>query len=369
MTGRRRQAVRKGARAVLVGAALAAGAVVGAPPASACACGAVVDSAAYESAVTAETAALLWDGETETVLLELAAFSTAPEVGLLLPTPAPAEVALADPEIFRELDEVTAPRPVVSEHRWWPELSFGLEDGSAGGAPSVAVLDEVRLGPLDVTTLAATDAKALRSWLAEREFELSPSIEKALAPYVEEKWSFVAARLAPEAAGQLDGTLQPLRVTFPSDTLVYPMRMSSAASAEQRTRTYVLADHRMNRSDETARTTAPEVRYAGRVDAGSVRSAELAALLAQGPYVTAYEQTFTDPGAEIVSDFTFAQAPTDATVAHSYAVVVDKRVGPFLAGPVLAFGGVLVLAALLVWGSRRHRAALRVPAVHRPVRA
>ncbi|MCO7273711.1 DUF2330 domain-containing protein [Cellulosimicrobium cellulans] len=359
----------RAARAVSIALALAGASVVAAPPASACACGGLVDGPAYDTSVSQETAVLQWDGTTETMLLELDTLSNAPEVGLLLPTPAPAEVALADPQVFRELDDLTQPRAVVSDYRWWPELGFGAAGADAAGAPAgVAVLDEVRLGPLDVTTLAATDPGALGSWLTERGFQLPESIQTALTPYVSEGWSFVAARLAPEEAAAFDGTLQPLRVTFPSASLVYPMRMSVVADDTQSTRTYVLADHRVDRTDATAVAHEPTLRFAGRVDPASVGSDELAALLAAGGFVTSHEQVFDDPGAEIVSDFTFEPAAADVAYATTYAVVADKRIGPFFAGPVLAFSAVLALAALVVWSGRRRRAPAPVLAP-RPAQA
>lgn len=359
---------RRGARAALAAVALAAGLVAVAPPAGACACGGVVDAPAYDTTVESETAVLQWDGTTETILLELSALSTAPEVGLVLPTPAPAEVALADPRVFRELDEITRPRAVVSDYRWWPELGFGGPGDGAGGDPGVAVLDEVRLGPLDVATLAATDTAALEAWLTERGFQLRGSMSTALAPYVAEGWSFVVARLAPEEAATFSGTLQPLRVTFPSGALVYPMRMSAAAEETQRTRTYVLADHRVDRVDATAELDEPTVRFAGRVDPGSVESEELAALLAAGGFVTAHTQSFSEPGTQIVSDFVFEPAASDVAYAPTYSVVAEKRIGPFYAGPVLAFTGVLALAVLVVWGARRRHAPAPVRAP-RPVGA
>jgi len=343
-------------RAAAVALALAAGTVVAAPPAGACACGGLVDGPAYDTSVSSETAVLQWDGTTQTVLLELDALSNAPEVGLILPTPAPAEVALADPEVFRELDALTAPRAVVSDHRWWPELGFGSGSDGAGGAAGVAVLGEVRLGPLDVTTLGASDAGSLGAWLTERGFQLPETIQTALAPYVQDGWSFVAARLAPEEAATFDGTLQPLRVTFPSGSLVYPMRMSAVADGTQSTRTYVLADHRVDRVDPTAEAHEPTVRFAGRVDPATVESAELAALLRAGGFVTSHEQVFTEPGTEIVSDFVFAPAAADVAYTPTYSVVADRRIGPFFAGPVLAFAGVLALAVLVIWSGRRRRA-------------
>ncbi|QJW34908.1 DUF2330 domain-containing protein [Cellulosimicrobium protaetiae] len=360
---------RRAVRAAAATLALAGGAVVAAPPAGACACGGLVDGPAYDTSVSQEAAVLQWDGTTETMLIELDALSNAPEVGLILPTPAPAEVALADPQVFRELDDLTQPRAVATDHRWWPELGFGTAGSDGAGAPAgVAVLDEVRLGPLDVTTLGATDPAALGAWLTERGFQLPEEIQTALAPYVAEGWSFVAARLAPEEATAFDGTLQPLRVTFPSGSLVYPMRMSAVADETQSTRTYVLADHRVDRVDATAEAQEPTVRFAGRVDPGSVSSDELAALLASGSFVTSHEQVFTEPGTQIVSDFTFSPAAADVAYTPTVAVVADKRIGPFFAGPVLAFAGVLALAVLVIWSGRRRRAP--APALApRPARA
>jgi hypothetical protein len=360
---------RRAVRAVAAALAIAGGVVVAAPPAGACACGGLVDAPAYDTSVSQETAVLQWDGTTETMLLELDTLSTAPEVGLILPTPAPAEVALADPEVFRELDDITRPRAVVSEHQWWPDLGFGAAGGDGAGAgPGVEVLSEVRLGPLDVTTLSATAPGALDAWLVERGFQLPPSTATALAPYVAEGWSFVAARLATDEAAAFSGTLQPLRVTFPSGSLVYPMRMSVVAEDAQSTRTYVLADHRVDRVDATAELDAPKLRFAGRVDPGSVDSDELAALLAAGRFVTAHEQDFDEPATQIVSDFAFAPAASDAAYAATYSVVAEKRIGPFFAGPVLAFAGMIALAGLVVWGARRRHAP--APAVAaRPARA
>ncbi|MCB7135662.1 DUF2330 domain-containing protein [Cellulosimicrobium marinum] len=356
------------ARPALVGSLLAGALVAAAPPAQACACGALVDGPAYETSVDAETTLLQWDGTTQTLLLELDTVSTAPEVGLLLPTPGPAEVALADPEIFRELDDLTAPQAVVSEVRWWPELGLGGDDDGAGAGGGVDVLGTVRLGPLEVTTLAATDAAALDTWLTERGFQLPGSIRTALNPYVDAGWSYVAARVAPEEAPTFDGTLQPLRVTFDTPSLVQPMRLAALADGTQRLRTYVLADQRMARDDPSAEVAPPSLRFAGRVDPADVSTAELAELLAAGSYVTAYDQTLTEPGEQVVSEFTYAPAGDDTTFTASYAVVADKRIGPFFAGPVLAFAGVLALSVLVVWAARRRRAPAPLR-VTRPARA
>ena len=62
-----------------------------------------------------------------------------------------------------------------------------------------------------------------------------------------ERWSFVAIKLTSPNA--LSGLLDPIRLEFDSDTLVYPMRMSVAATGTQMVDLYVLTDHRQQRTD------------------------------------------------------------------------------------------------------------------------
>jgi len=100
------------------------------------------------------------------------------------------------------------------------------------------------LGPFDVATLAASDAGALAGWLDRNGYALSDGPSSALQPYVDNGWYYVAARLRPEGAGALGGELDPLRVTFASVQIVYPMRASSAASDSLGVLLYVLAPHR-----------------------------------------------------------------------------------------------------------------------------
>ncbi len=137
-----------------------------------------------------------------------------------------------------------------------------------------------------------------------------------MQPYVDEGWSFVAVQL--NAVGQtLEGDLPPISMTFASDEAVYPMRMSSVAEETQQPVVYVLAEHRMQRTDPVASgSTRPDIAFAGRVSPGEVASPALKEWLATTPYLTATSQWLPDPG-QIVTDFTFARAPDDRRSSRS----------------------------------------------------
>lgn len=361
LPGRRGLLARTTATSLVAALLTAAGAVVA--PAWACACGGAVSGPGEDVEITRETVVLQWDGTRETVIMQLDAATDATDFALLVPTPNPAEVTLGHSELFDDLEELSAPRPEV-KHRWWPEPEQdGLGGGQPRGAPDgggVEVLDTVRLGPLEATTLAATDSTALTAWLDEHGYVMDDAFGDALEPYVDEGWSYVAVRLVAEV-DTLDGGLQPLTLTFDSDTFVYPMRLAAAATTRQATRTYVLSEHRMERTD--ASRPGAWVRFAGRVpDHQDVLpdgpSAALTELLAAGDYLTTIDQSFEDPGTEVVSDFELDRAPNDDEYVETYTEVEDLTVMGIHAGPLLVVG-VLVLGfvsgAAIYAGRRRSR--------------
>ncbi|TDE98935.1 DUF2330 domain-containing protein [Occultella glacieicola] len=354
MTSDRTSRLRRGLALTAAAAVAALGAVVLPTPAQACACGGYVAADGYEVAVNREVATIAWDGETERILLEMDVLTDAPDAALLIPTPAPAEVALGDAEMFDELLEVIAPEVEV-DYTWWPDVELG--DG-AGGAPEgappslgVDVLETVDLGPLEASVLAADDADGLAQWLDEHGYVMQDGLATALRPYITEGWYYVAMRLTTDAA-DLTGELQPVDLTFPSESLIYPMRLSAAAATDQFVRTYVFADRRMARTDASNGTAPVDLRFAGPVDPAEVENPTLADIAGTTPYLTVMDQWFHEPGSEIVSDFTFSAS----TQTGDYREVVhETRMREILgmpAGPVLTFLGLVAVALALLLGGR-----------------
>ncbi|CAM3512068.1 DUF2330 domain-containing protein [Occultella aeris] len=368
MTTDRPARLRRGIVLTAVGIIAALGAVVVPTPAQACACGGYVAADGYEVAVNREVAAIAWDGETERILLEMDVLTDAPDAALLIPTPAPAEVALGDSEMFDELLDVIAPEVEVT-YTWWPEASFGDGAGAAPGAAApdlgVDVLETVDLGPLEASVLSADDADGLAQWLDEHGYVMQDGLATALRPYITEGWYYVAMRLTTDAA-DLSGELQPVDLTFASESLIYPMRLSAAAATDQFVRTYVFADRRMARTDASEDTASVDLRFAGAVDPAAVENPTLAEIAGVTPYLTVMDQWFHEPSTEIVSDFTFSAS----TQTGDYREVVhETRMREILgmpAGPVLTFLGLVAAAlALLIGGravSRRARRRSAVPA-------
>ncbi|MFE3657153.1 DUF2330 domain-containing protein [Streptomyces sp. NPDC059165] len=341
-------------------------------PAYACGCGAMIPEAQKRMNVDRETSAVHWDGRTEEVVMRFSVSGDgARSAAWVMPVPGRATVELGDSALFDELEGLTRPERRDRYH-FWPRGSDWPFDPSTGdtaaapppaaAAPPVGVVGRQRLGRFDVARLTATDPDALSGWLHEHGFTLPPRLAPELKPYVDQKWEYVAVRLAPERADEgLRGTLDPLRIRFASQRLVYPMRLSRLALHSQTLDLYVLAAHRMEPRDRIG-GNAPEVTFAGEVEPwGAVGE-----LTGGTPaFLTALEQYFPEPW-RIDGDHELRATAEDAPFRR---VVYRDRLLVVAGVPVWLITVGAVVAAVVTVLVRQLRARGRRAAVPPPVSA
>ncbi|MET9466485.1 DUF2330 domain-containing protein [Streptomyces sp. NPDC006544] len=270
-------------------------------PAYACGCGAMVPGAEGRIGVSREASVVRWDGRTERMAMRFTVGGDAKRAAWIMPVPGRATVSLGDGDLFSQLADLTGPEYRTRTYFWprhgdWPFTSGDRDTAGApmpGSAdPGVGVVGRERLGDFDVARLTATDPDALRTWLKANGFELPAGLSTELKPYVDQRWEYVAVRLVPREQGAtLRGTLDPLLISFDSDRLVYPMRLSRLAKTAQSLGLYVLADHRMEPASRIG-GDAPEVTFAGRI----TPTRAVAELAGTAPvFLTAIDQSFPVP--------------------------------------------------------------------------
>ncbi|MEU1278972.1 DUF2330 domain-containing protein [Streptomyces sp. NPDC005805] len=327
-------------------------------PAHACGCGAMVPDRDSRISVGRETSVVAWDGRTEQIVMRFTVGGDARKAAWIMPVPGRAEVELGDAAVFTELARAAAPEHRTRHYFWprsgdWPYEGYdgaGAAPGT-GGAAGVDVVGRERLGDFDVARLAATDPDALGDWLDANGFDLPDGLSEDLRPYVDRGWEYVAVRLAPrEADAVLGGTLDPLRITFASDELVYPMRLSRRAQTAQSLGLYVLADHRMEPASAIG-GAEPEVVFAGRVP-GSGAVGELTG--GQERFLTVLDQDFPAPE-RIDGDHELRRAAADT--AYREVVYEDEllTVGGVPAWLLTLAGGAGLVAAGAAWLVRVRR--------------
>jgi hypothetical protein len=308
----------------------------------------------FEASIAHEQALLIVDGERQQLITSLDLRDAAPDAAVVLPVPGiPEQVdqpAGAD-ALFPYLREATAPL-VRTETR----LRLGTRgDGSAGGAPGgVALLGAETIGGYDVARLAADDAGALQAWLDANGYSVPPAAAPILDDYVADGWSFVAVKLAQSAP---NGSLAPLRVSYRSDRLVYPMRLGVHSEQHGSVDLYVLAANRVTAPTMTTRYAGPSALL------DPAPSAELADLFASAPYLTWLSAPPPDPAAP-PSDAALQAAPSDEPyreeiVRYDDIYIFDGALGVFLA--IICLTGLTPLSIVIALALRRRIYAISPP--------
>jgi hypothetical protein len=149
------------------------------------------------------------------------------DIAWVIPTPTvPDHYSVEDDKAFEELFRLTADRPNNAR-------SKSLEDkGEWRAAGGIELLKRVQVGDYAIQPIKARGKEAaakLNEWLTENRFSALP--EKTVEFYVAKGWTFLAVKVAHKAGGEggpaSGGALKPLRISFASEEIVYPMKISA----------------------------------------------------------------------------------------------------------------------------------------------
>lgn len=313
--------------------------------------------------VNGETALVWWDGKTEQIDMVLQMQGSMQSAAWIMPTPAGTTLSLGDQAAFPKLAMAVKPR-VEQKTRWrlWPRLGVGSGGGDKGGAfpgtqaPGAGLsVQQATIGPFQVATLSATDARDVDRWLSDNGFPSKPQLVPTFQSYLDQKWQIQAAKLVPQADNTaFSNDLPPLRLSFATTQVVYPIKLSHHARTSQQVTLYLAAPHQMAISTQAAATNSLTMTFAGRVPASTVgRSHGLGA--ASEVYLTAYEGMLQP--SEITTDYTFTQT-TDQPYQRVEYVYVERGhwIGPvalLLAVAALQIGVAMVVLAITRPGQRR----------------
>lgn len=308
----------------------------------------------FDASIAHEQALLIVDGERQQLIMSLQLHQAAPDAAVVLPVPGiPEQVdqPAGGDMLFPYLREATAPL-VRTETR----LRLGTRpDAMAGSAPGgVELLGAETIGGYDVARLAADDAGALQAWLDTNGYSVPPAAAAILDDYVADGWSFVAVKLAQSAP---DGSLAPLRVSYRSDRVLYPMRLGVHSEQHGSVDLYVLAANRITAPTMTTRYAGPSA------ELDPAPSAELASLLASAPYLTRLSAPSPDPAAP-PSDLTLEPAPSDEPyreeiVRYDDVYIFDGPLGIFLV--IVCLTALTPLSIVIALALRRRIYAISPP--------
>ncbi|MCX6810010.1 MAG: DUF2330 domain-containing protein [Candidatus Berkelbacteria bacterium] len=186
------------------------------------------DFSGYE---TGQRAFIYFANQSETLVVSANFRGDAKDFSWVVPVPAKPEIDKADSSLFTTLERIT--RPVSTS------TSFSLGAATSDLAPqsnSVQVVEQKQVGIYDTAILKATDENALSAWLNAHGYSFPTDKNSELKNYVDNDWYFTIAKIQtelendPSTNRQLaKGTLTPLKLTFSSDKIIYPMKLTGIA--------------------------------------------------------------------------------------------------------------------------------------------
>lgn len=195
---------------------------------------------------SAQKAVILYDSSsgngTQHLILSVSFEGDAGEFAWVVPVPGKPEIDVSDAKLFEELSDFTT-RAIPGSGK--PGFGCFLPT-SAPPPDGVEVIEEKVVGPYATAILAATDPTALVDWLNENGYLFPEEGEEIIAEYIEKEWFFVATRINAVDAGTgralAEGAIEPIVLSFASDEIVYPLRITSLSATSPEILLYVFAD-------------------------------------------------------------------------------------------------------------------------------
>jgi hypothetical protein len=193
----------------------------------------------YDVYQPSQKAVILYENGREHLILSVRYEGNAEEFAWVIPVPGKPEISVTRPELFFELFDLTMIREAPG--------GFGFAPGAEG--PGVDVIAEEVVGPYATATLAADDPTAMVDWLNANGYIFPAEGEEIINEYIEKEWYFVATKInsVDDTTGLAlsEGAIEPLVLSFTTDEIVYPLRITSLSSHWPEVLLYVFADQKV----------------------------------------------------------------------------------------------------------------------------
>lgn len=181
----------------------------------------------YWIAETDQKAVIVFENNTETLILSTNFQGDAKEFAWIIPTPTQPQVDKGPYNIFESLQELTDVYDGGNIIYDSP-LMMGAPEKTA----SVRVVEQKKIDIYDISVLEANDNEALYKWLQDNDYNYPAYGKAVLDDYIRNDWYFTAVKIIPESLAQAtnqlnQGTITPLQLVFSSTKIVYPLKISS----------------------------------------------------------------------------------------------------------------------------------------------
>lgn len=178
---------------------------------------------------TEQKAVIFYENGIEDLILSIKFTGDAKNFAWIIPTPSRPEVNKSSDELFTGLDDLTNTGMPVIPMREEQFLDVGVKSNAG-----VEVVETKKIDYYDITVLDAKNSDALMAWLKERGYDF-PFDEAGwiFDTYIDNGWYFTIVNVdgskvfSGVEAQFRSGHAVPLKLTFPTDKIVFPLKISS----------------------------------------------------------------------------------------------------------------------------------------------
>jgi hypothetical protein len=232
----------------------------------------------------------------------------------VIPLPSQPQVSEVDIELFTNLAHLTAPLYAGGGCSGPFSIGSGLGDNKEYGEDYYNVVSYDTIGFLGTVLIHTNIAATLTTWLNDNNYVVNASAEIIFEDYIDRNWNyFFVARADTTWQGSYENV--GIRFKFSSDTLIYPMKISSISSLDSNALyLYVIGEHKMFFDDA-------ELEYANKICQKELDDIEreypiLYEYINEGNYITKLKREYASPS-EMSSDISIYQSPDD-TEYHKF---------------------------------------------------
>ncbi|MEA3229721.1 MAG: DUF2330 domain-containing protein, partial [archaeon] len=183
---------------------------------------------------TDQKAVIFFEDGMENLILSISFHGDAGDFAWIVPTPARPEVEKSIDTLFTRLDELTKPEYPISQ-REPMMLHNGL--GADTAEKGVTVIETKKIDYYDISVLEASDNQSLYNWLNDHGYRFAQAGNYIIDEYIQKGWYFTAVKIDSDrqnlAQGQMSsGHAIPLKLSFATDQIVYPLKISSLSGVK-----------------------------------------------------------------------------------------------------------------------------------------
>lgn len=189
---------------------------------------------------TDQQALIVYQGQTEDLIISASFRGNTNDFAWVIPTPSEPTISKSSANIFSALLNLTKTEPQGTMNLF---PSSGL-----GSAPKGTIEVQQRtVGIYDTYVVKADSETVLADWLEQNGFTFPADQRALLKNYVDQGWYFAIAKIQDAFASDpaikkqlVSGRITPLRLTFTSSQIIYPMMLTKAALLNDQVRVRAL---------------------------------------------------------------------------------------------------------------------------------